>query len=140
MGSRPRISLDVIQRTYFPHSLGLLYLAITQYLGFGKYGDEFKVMGLAPYGEPTFSTELEQLVRLLPEGGFELDPRYFRHWSDGARMTWEDGEPTHRARYSRPSSSSDARTRQAADEPVTPRHEAMAASLQVVFEERNSTS
>ena len=41
-----------IQRTFFPHSLGLLYLAITQYLGFPKYGDEFKVMGLAPYGEP----------------------------------------------------------------------------------------
>ena len=44
--------LDVIDRTFFPHSLGLLYLAITQYLGFMKYGDEFKVMGLAPYGEP----------------------------------------------------------------------------------------
>ena len=44
-------SLDVVHRTFFPHSLGLLYLAITQYLGFMRYGDEFKVMGLAPYGE-----------------------------------------------------------------------------------------
>ena len=44
--------LDVIDRVFFPHSLGLLYLAITQYLGFKKYGDEYKVMGLAPYGKP----------------------------------------------------------------------------------------
>src|SRR5262249_38277240 len=46
--------VDVLHRTYFPHSLGLLYLAITQYLGFGRYGDEYKVMGLAPYGAPEF--------------------------------------------------------------------------------------
>jgi len=46
--------LDVRQRTFFPHSLGLVYLAITQYLGFMNFGDEFKVMGLAPYGQPDF--------------------------------------------------------------------------------------
>ena len=46
--------LDVLDRVYFPHSLGLLYLAITQYLGFPKYGDEYKVMGLAPYGKPDY--------------------------------------------------------------------------------------
>ena len=44
----------MIHRTFFPHSLGVLYLAITQYLGFTKFGDEFKVMGLAPYGQPDF--------------------------------------------------------------------------------------
>src|SRR5262247_3900832 len=44
--------LKVIRRVFFPHSLGLLYLALTQYLGFPEYGDEFKVMGLAPYGTP----------------------------------------------------------------------------------------
>ena len=42
--------LNIVKRVYFPHSIGLLYLAITQFLGFPKYGDEFKVMGLAPYG------------------------------------------------------------------------------------------
>src|SRR6185436_14404642 len=51
-------SLDVVHRTFFPHSLGLLYLAITQHLGFMKFGDEFKVMGLAPYGQPEFVPEI----------------------------------------------------------------------------------
>src|SRR5207244_11887926 len=44
--------LDVLEQTWFPHSVGMLYLAITQYLGFRNYGDEYKVMGLAPYGTP----------------------------------------------------------------------------------------
>ncbi len=51
-------SLDVVHRTFYPHSLGVLYLALTQYLGFTKFGDEFKVMGLAPYGRPEFAREI----------------------------------------------------------------------------------
>ena len=51
---------------------GLLYLAITQYLGFKKYGDEYKVMGLAPYGSPTQVEALSKLLSLEPEGGFSL--------------------------------------------------------------------
>src|SRR5207248_2038126 len=86
--------LDVDRRIFFPHSLGLLYLAITQYLGFPKYGDEFKVMGLAPYGEPRYVDLLRPLVNLHGDGGFELDLSYFSHWSGGVSMTWEDGEPT----------------------------------------------
>ena len=79
---------------FYPHSLGLLYLAITQYLGFPHYGDEFKVMGLAPYGEPRYARAIESLVHLRDDGGFELDLSYFRHWFEGVQMTWEDGEPT----------------------------------------------
>ena len=76
-------SLDVLDRVFFPHSLGMLYTAVTQYLGFMGYGDEFKVMGLAPYGRPSAVSELRQLVRLRDHGKFELDLRFFRHWSDG---------------------------------------------------------
>src|SRR6185436_13643699 len=54
-GRGTRLSVD--RRVFFPHSLGLFYLAITQFLGFTGYGDEFKVMGLAPYGEPRFTAE-----------------------------------------------------------------------------------
>lgn len=79
---------------YFPHSLGLFYLAITQYLGFPNYGDEYKVMGLAPYGRPTEMEKLRRLVRLLPDGRFELDLTYFLHHSGGGTMAWENGEPT----------------------------------------------
>ena len=85
--------LDVRERVFFPHSLGLLYLAITQYLGFPNYGDEFKVMGLAPYGEPRYTSDIESLVHLQPGGRFELDLSYFSHWSDGVEMTWSDGAP-----------------------------------------------
>ena len=83
----------VDRRVFFPHSLGLLYLAVTQYLGFPNYGDEFKVMGLAPYGEPRYVREIESLVTLQSGGAFELDLSYFSHWSDGVDMTWADGEP-----------------------------------------------
>src|SRR6185436_13539385 len=88
----PRLSVD--GHVFFPHSLGMLYLAVTQYLGFPNYGDEFKVMGLAPYGEPRFVREIETLVHLEAGGRFELDLSYFRHASEGVQMTWEDGEPS----------------------------------------------
>ena len=87
--------VDVGGAVYFPHSLGLMYLAITQHLGFMKYGDEFKVMGLAPYGEPRFKNEMRAAgSRAASDGRFELDLSYFSHWSDGVDMTWDDGEPT----------------------------------------------
>ena len=72
-------------RTFFPHSLGLLYLAVTQFLGFTSYGDEFKVMGLAPYGAPRLrATRFAQLVTSAADGGSSSSTSsYFRHWSDG---------------------------------------------------------
>src|SRR5207245_9381963 len=80
-------TLEVLERVYFPHSLGLVYLAITQYLGFPKYGDEYKVMGLAPYGEPDYVDALRPLMHLTPGGGFEIDLSYFRHHAEGVSMT-----------------------------------------------------
>jgi carbamoyltransferase len=126
--------LDVQHRIFFPHSLGVLYLALTQYLGFLKYGDEFKVMGLAPYGQPDFTTELRRLVHLQAGGSFELDLSYFRHWSGDAGMTWDDGEPALDPVFSEKLERELGPARRP-DEPLTPRHEALAASLQVVFEE-----
>ena len=127
-------TLNVVHRTYFPHSLGLLYLALTQYLGFAKYGDEFKVMGLAPYGRLDFVDQLRKLVRLRAGGTFELDLTYFTHWSGGARMTWDDGEPVIDRVFSEKLERELGPARRP-DEPVTPRHEAIAASLQAVFED-----
>jgi carbamoyltransferase len=119
---------------YFPHSLGLMYLAITQHLGFTKYGDEFKVMGLAPYGEPRFKKEIGKLVRVNQDGTFELDLSYFSHWSGGVDMTWDDGEPTI-GRVFTPKLEALLGPARRASEPVDPRHEAIAASLQSVFED-----
>ncbi len=119
---------------FFPHSLGLLYLAITQFLGFPKYGDEFKVMGLAPYGEPRYVRQIASLVQLQPDGQFALDLSYFRHWSDGVQMTWTDGEPSLGPVFTPKLEALLGRARKP-DEPLTAAHEAIAASLQAVFEE-----
>ena len=126
-------SLEVDGRVFFPHSLGLLYLAITQYLGFPNYGDEFKVMGLAPYGEPRYVREIESLVHLQSDGRFELDLSYFSHWSDGVQMTWSEGEPAI-GRVFTPKLEQLLGPARRNDEPVAAQHEAIAASLQVAFE------
>jgi carbamoyltransferase len=127
-------TLDVDHRVFFPHSLGLLYLAVTQYLGFPNYGDEFKVMGLAPYGDPDQVAKLRSLVPLLDRGGFELDLSYFSHWDQGVSMTWEDGSPSI-GRVFTPKLETLLGPSRRPDEPIGPNHEAIAASLQVVFEE-----
>ena len=86
--------IEILSELHFPHSIGLFYLALTQYLGFPAYGDEYKVMGLAAYATPDFIAELRQLIHLKPGGRFELDLAYFRHWSEGVGMTWDGGAPT----------------------------------------------
>jgi carbamoyltransferase len=126
--------LDVLDRTYFPHSLGILYTAVTQYLGFLGYGDEFKVMGLAPYGEPNHVDELRQLVKLGPRGSFELELEYFRHWSDGVEMEWDSGYPTLGKVYS-PKLEELLGPARKKDDPLTKRHEDFARSLQALYEE-----
>lgn len=78
---------------YFPHSLGIYYETITHFLGFKRYGDEYKVMGLAPYGRDTFRTEMERLVSLKTGGRFELDLSFFSHHEGRAIVKWEDCEP-----------------------------------------------
>jgi carbamoyltransferase len=126
--------LDVQARVYFPHSLGMLYLALTQYLGFLRYGDEYKVMGLAPYGEPRYVDELRRLVRLRPDGGFRLDLAYFNHHRCGGSMTWDDGEPTMAPVFTSELEKLLGPARHP-DDPVEARHEDIAASLQAVFED-----
>jgi carbamoyltransferase len=126
-------SIQIVDRTYFPHSLGMVYLAITQFLGFMKYGDEFKVMGLAPYGVPDYKEQVGQLVHLLPGGRFELDLAFFKHWTGGSGMTWTDGEPQIEPVWSEKLEELLGPARRPS-EPLTLKHEAIAASLQRVFE------
>jgi len=85
--------IEVLDRVEFPHSAGLFYTAITQFLGFHRYGEEWKMMGLAPYGEPRYVTQLKQVIRPVDGGQFELNLDYFRHHTDGVEMTWDDGSP-----------------------------------------------
>ena len=85
--------LAVKDYVYFPHSLGYLYTAITQYLGMEAYGDEYKTMGLASYGNPKYTDVFEQIVRLGNSIDFKLDLNYFTHHKKGIDMTFETGEP-----------------------------------------------
>jgi len=85
--------IEVQGEIEYPHSVGIVYTATSQYLGFPKYGDEGKVMGLAPYGQPRFLEQFRDIVQTEPEGRFKLNLDYFRHHSEGVEMTWDDGSP-----------------------------------------------
>ena len=72
-------NIKIDKKIYFPHSLGILYQAVTQYLGFDKYGDEYKVMGLSSYGTATYKNQLSKLFKIKKNFEFELDTKYFNH-------------------------------------------------------------
>jgi carbamoyltransferase len=126
--------IRMLHKVSYPHSLGVLYTAVTQHLGFPNYGDEFKVMGLAPYGAPEFVDEIRKLVTLKPGGDFELTRKYFRHWDEGVEMEWEGGSPTMGPLYT------DELNRllgpaRVSGEALESRHENLARSVQAVYEE-----
>src|SRR5919109_1648643 len=132
LGRGSEISVD--GRVYFPHSLGLFYQALTQYLGFPHYGDEYKVMGLAPYGEPRFLAAMRKIVRLNGGGSFALDTTYFRHHKEKIDYEWSGGSPHVGALYSAGLEEllGRAPTRYA---PLTDRHRDIASSAQAMYEE-----
>ncbi|WP_316977576.1 carbamoyltransferase family protein [Shumkonia mesophila] len=116
-------SLEMIKEIHFPHSLGLLYSAFTYYTGFRVNSGEYKVMGLAPYGEPRYrDLILDNLIDLKDDGSFRLDQSYFDYCTGltmtNGRFAALFGGPARRP-----------------DEPLTPRHMDLAASIQAVTEE-----
>ncbi len=128
-------TVEVLQRVHFPHSLGQLYTAVTQFLGFPGFGDEYKVMGLAAYGEPVHAAALGRVAPALPDGTFRLDLRYFRHLAEGVDMTWDDGAPVLAPLYTPALAELLGPARRPGEE-LTQRHRDLAASLQQVYEER----
>ena len=125
--------LSYFSRTYYPHSLGYLYNAITLYLGFPAYGDEYKVMGLAPYGEPEYLEAMRKII--YPQGdSFELNLDYFTHHQQGIAMNWENGSPQVLPFHSQELEKLLGSPRQPKSE-ITQKHKNIAASLQAVSEE-----
>ena len=122
------------ERIFYPHSLGLFYLAMTQFLGFPKYGDEYKVMGLAALGEPLELDKMRSILKLNSAGRYELNLKYFIHHSEGVTMTWEGGEPKMGPAYSKEMEKLLGPPRDRED-PIEKRHEDIAASLQAMYEE-----
>ena len=127
-------SINVIDRVEYPHSLGLVYTATTQFLGFPHYGDEGKVMGLAPYGQPSFIKQFREIVISEKAGQFRLNLDYFRHAHEGVEMTWNEGSPTIGRIFSNEFVRLFGPARQPADT-LTDRETDIAASLQLRPEE-----
>ena len=126
------ISID--GRVFFPHSLGIFYQAITQYLGFPHYGDEYKVMGLAPYGAPKWLRQMRQIVRLENDGSYRLDLFYFRHHRESISFQWEGGAPAFKDLFT-PALEDLLGPRRDPAAPLDDRHRDIARSAQAIYEE-----
>jgi carbamoyltransferase len=126
--------IDVEDRVYFPHSLGIFYQALTQLIGFPHYGDEYKMMGLAPYGEPVYLPQMRQIVLPQPDGGFRLNLECFRHHREKIEYEWDGGSPSVGTLYAAGLTELLGPARQP-DEPLTQRHKDLARSAQAMYEE-----
>ncbi|MBK9123570.1 MAG: carbamoyltransferase [Chloroflexi bacterium] len=126
--------IHVKQRVYVPHSLGSLYSMVCQFIGYGKYGDEGKVMGLAPYGQPAYLDTFRDMVSANGKG-FELNPKYFMPFgsNQGVEMT-ESGEMEVLRHYADHMVELFGQPRAPYSE-ITQRDMDLAHSLQAVFED-----
>jgi carbamoyltransferase len=125
---------QVLDRVLFPHSLGIYYAAFTQWLGFPEYGDEGKVMGLAPYGDA--EPHMRPIRDVLQSSGdlFALNLDYFRHDKEGVDMTWDEGSPRIGRIYSDKLIETFGPAREPSGE-LTGHYEDVAAAVQKHFEE-----
>jgi carbamoyltransferase len=125
--------LQVLDEVAFPHSMGVLYTAVTQFLGFPRYGDEYKVMGLASFGQPSLLPRLREVVRVA-DGRYETDAAWFRHATEGVTMSWAGGEPVLGPLWS-PLFERAFGPPRAEGADLTDRDRDLAASLQALYEE-----
>ena len=121
-----------LNEVHFPHSLGIFYTAITQFLGFENYGDEYKVMGLASYGKPVYFDELLKVIN-IDKNLFKLNLNYFKHHTDGIETSWLDSNPNIGRIYKDNLSSLLGNPREKSQETL-PIHKDIAASAQAVYE------
>jgi len=131
--------MEIAGAVAFPHSLGLFYSAVTQYLGFLKFGDEYKVMGLAAYGKPEQAEAFREIVRFDERAngnGFRLGLDYFTHHYAGPEMSWAEADktPTLGTLFSEKMASRLGPVR-TPEEPLEQRHRNLAAALQARLEE-----
>jgi carbamoyltransferase len=127
-------SIEVLGQVEYPHSTGIVYTATTQFLGFPYYGDEGKVMGLAPYGQPRFIREFRDIIRTEERGQFRINLDYFRHHAEGVEMTWDQGSPVIGKIFSDAFVETFGPARSPGT-PITDRERDIAASLQLRLEE-----
>ncbi len=126
--------IKILDTVNFPHSAGIFYTSFTQYLGFSKYGDEYKVMGLAPYGNPIYTDKLKDVIQFSSDGLFKLNLKYFKHHKDGVKMSWDGGEPDIENIFSDYMVEKFGPVRKREDE-LTQYHKDLASSVQRICEE-----
>lgn len=134
MGFGKGNGIEIDQRVFFPHSLGIFYSAMTQLIGFPHFGDEYKVMGLAPLGEPKYLDKMRELVRLQGDGTFKLNLKYFRHHTDNVSYSWNDCAPEVGILYTDKLLELLGPARGERD-PLEQRHKDLARSTQAMYEE-----
>ena len=120
-------------RVYFPHSLGVFYQALTQFLGFPNYGDEYKVMGLASYGRPEYVNMLSSVISSGASGLFQLNLKLFRHHRHRIGYAWDDEAPRVCDLFSTELEEL-LGPRRRPEEQITQRHKDIAHSVQMVYE------
>jgi len=125
--------LRTIGQVTFPHSIGALYTAITQYCGFRRYGDEWKLMGLAPYGQPSYVDEIRRMIRPT-RGGYALNLDYFVHHVKPVYQNWQGLAPTQGIAFSDYLVQRLGAPREPSTE-ITQHYKDVAYSAQVVVEE-----
>lgn len=127
--------IKIHRRALFPHSLGIFYTALCQFIGFDRFGEEFKVMGLSAYGVNRFAPDLREIVRVDPTAGLELNLRFFRHHTiNGGMDVNEEGEVSIPQLWNDPLIELFGPPRRRKD-PLTDRDRDLAASMQIRFEE-----
>jgi carbamoyltransferase len=127
------VQIKVEDRVYFPHSLGVFYQALTQFLGFPNYGDEYKVMGLASYGKHEYLEQMKGIVLLQEDGSFLLNLDYFNHHNKKIDYEWESGSPSVGTLYSSRLAELLGPPR-SPDQPLEQRHWNIAHSVQAMYE------
>jgi carbamoyltransferase len=134
MGTGEGNKIQIDERVYFPHSLGIFYSAMTQFIGFPHFGDEYKVMGLAPLGQPTYLEQMRELVLVQSDGTFKLALKYFRHHTDNVSYSWNDCAPEVGTLYTKKLAELLGPQR-GPEEPLEQRHKDLARSTQAMYEE-----
>lgn len=126
--------IEILDSVDFPHSIGIFYTALTQLLGFPHYGDEYKVMGMAPYGNANYVDELGKIIQLTNNGLFKLNLEYFRKGTEGVISYGEDHIPIVQPMYSDKMVALFGKPR-TYQEPLTQYHKDLAASVQKITEQ-----
>jgi carbamoyltransferase len=125
--------IEVLDSLDFPVSAGLFYTAFTQYLGFPHYGDEYKVMGLAPYGKPKYVAEIRNIIKFTDDGLFDWDERYFQNPNE-MKLGYENHIPTVSTLFAQKMEDVFGQARKVGEE-LTQKHKDIATSVQRVCEE-----